>query len=297
VSLPLSDPAAASGARVAPRRGMLSNLFILGRRRDLRVYFGAQQLQLTLIARHRKPQSIASLSRPYVGSENNDRTTGLEGSTPTNLIEASSVLGPALSELDAKLRSLGLGGLRGAPCDVTLGDTWMLYDVVRADLRALAPRAADALIASSLADVAGVQASELACRWQAQARSSFTLACGVPSAALAEIERALRAQGLAVRSIKGEFVRICNRYLRLKPERAVVALVRLAGVQLATMVDGVLTAMSFESGIQTASMLEQRGRGLLRTTGAAEHGPLQFYAFAPEGWQTPAPWVCLPVEP
>jgi len=168
--------------------------------------------------------------------------------------------------------------------------------VVRADLRGLAPRAADALIRASLADVAGVEPTELASRWQAQGASPHTLACGLPSVALPALEQALRTQGLVLDSIEGEFVRTYNRYRdRIEPKRALVALVREAGTQLAVVIDGVLTAMSFEFGIGAPKELELRGRGLVRAAGASAEGTIKCYVFTPEGWKAPDPWICLPI--
>ncbi|HEX7156178.1 MAG TPA: hypothetical protein VF229_03125 [Burkholderiaceae bacterium] len=212
------------------------------------------------------------------------------GNAQAGLGQAAEALGAGLAALRERA-----GSLRRMRCDIVVADSWMLYDVVRADLRSLSPRAADELIGASLADVAGVQAGELLTRWQAQGSGQCTLACGLPAEVVPAIERALGTHGLRVGSIEGEFVHEYNRHRsKLDAPRAVVALVREAGSQLAIIVDGVLTAMSFELGVRAPEELEVRGRGLLRVAGLGDAEATRFYAMLPKGWLPPAPWVALP---
>ena len=297
MSRPSSEPAAAAPAAPPPapkaaapaRRAPGFALF--GPARQLLVRVGARQLQLEFQSLRGQPRSLLALSLAYTAAD--DESVPV---MPTDLLQALAAVEPALAVLRAQLAERKLGSLRGAACHVTIDDSWMLYDVMRADLRSLAPRAADALIGASLADVAGVDASELASRWQPQGHGAYTLACGMPAAALPVLERALRSQGLAADSIEGEFVRTYNaQRARFDASRAVVALVRESGTQLGVLVDGVVAAMSFEFGVGQPRELELRGRGLLRVAGVGGEGTIHFYALAPESWKAPEPWVCLPL--
>jgi hypothetical protein len=214
---------------------------------------------------------------------------------PTELAAAAAALGPALDALEARVVAEGAKSIRGLVCDVVIDDAWMLYDVVRADLRGLSPRAADALIGASLADVAGVAPSEIVSRWQPQGESPYTLACGLPANALPVVGETLRAHRVATGAVEGEFVLEYNRHrLTLEPKCSVIAVVREAGAQLAVLINGVLTTMSFEFGVGAPKELELRGRGLLRVAGVGGDGSVNFYAISSPGWKAPEPWVCLP---
>jgi hypothetical protein len=279
-------PAAAPAPAPVPARGKL-------RAGALRIRLGAQQVELQLRTSERAARVIAEMAQPYSGGE------GLPGpAAPIDLVQAVGSVRAALDAFSTRLLAENKGALAGLPCDVVVDDSWMLYDVVRADLRALSPRAADALIGASLADVAGIEASELASRWQPQGHSAYTLACGLPGAALPVLLDALRAHRLAARAVEGEFVLQFNRYReRFDPRRSVIALVRDAGAQLAVLVDGALACMSFEFGVSNSKELELRGRGLLRIAGVGGEGPVQFFAMSPAEWKAPEPWVCLGLAP
>jgi len=279
----MADPVPAPArARRRPRRLRFGHY--------LRTRIGAGQLVVELFQGRSRPRLLGSLAREYTDPDSGERVL------PTELAQAIAGLTPALASIQEKLEADGTGSLQGLPCEVVVDDSWMLYDVVRADLRGLSPRAADALIGASLADVAGLSPSELASRWQPQGRSAFTLACGLPANALPALREALAAFGIQAESIEGEFVHEFNRYReRLAPRCAVIALVRDAGAQLAIVIDGVLTAMSFEFGVGAARELELRGRSLLRAAGLGGDGAIHFYALAPAGWATSEPWVCLPL--
>jgi len=258
--------------------------------RFLRARIGTERLTLELYASRRKPQQLARLERHYVNAA--DPGTA---SLPTELAEAMVALAPALEALEADLAANGGKSLRGVVCDVVIDDAWMLYDVVRADLRGLSPRAADALIGASLADVAGVAASELVSRWQPQGDSPYTLACGLPANAMPALGETLRARRIELGTVEGEFVLEYNRHREsLEPKCSVIAVVREAGAQLAVLMNGVLTSMSFEFGVGAPKELELRGRGLLRVAGVGGDGGVRFYAISPPGWKAPDPWVCLP---
>ena len=256
--------------------------------RFLRARVGTDHLTLELFSSRRKPQLLARLAQDYAGD---DAAPAL----PTELAQAIAALAPALAAMEAGVIADGGTSIRGLVCDVVIDDAWMLYDVVRADLRGLSPRAADALIGASLADVAGVAASELVSRWQPQGDSPYTLACGLPANVLPVLGETLRARRIVLGSVEGEFVLEYNRYRqRLEPKCSVIAVVREAGAQLAVLIDGVLTSMSFEFGVAAPKELELRGRGLLRVAGVGGDGSVRFYAISPPGWKAPEPWVSLP---
>jgi hypothetical protein len=257
--------------------------------RFLRARVGTGHLVLELFSSRSKPRLLAQLTQEYVGA--GDAGTP---ALPTELAVAVASLAPALAALDAGLVAEGAKGVRGLVCDIVIDDAWMLYDVVRADLRGLSPRAADALIGASLADVAGVDASELVSRWQPQGESPYTLACGLPANALPVLGETLRAQRVQLGAVEGEFVLEYNRYREtLEPKCSVIAVVREAGAQLAVLIDGVLTSMSFEFGVGAPKELELRGRGLLRVAGVGGDGAVRFYAISPPSWKAPEPWVSL----
>jgi len=274
-ALPLAPPAP------TPRGGW-------GFGRFARARIGAEQLTLELYSGRRTPHLLARLVQGYVSAED-----PAAPAQPTDLVDAIAALGPALAALQARVEKDG-GKLRGVVCDVIIDDSWMLYDVVRADLRGLTPRAADALIGASLADVAGVASSEIISRWQPQGGSAYTLACGLPAATLPALIQVLATQRMVAGSVEGEFVHEYNRHrATLEPTCSVIAVIRDAGAQLGVLIDGVLTAMSFEFGVAAAKELELRGRGLLRAAGVGGAGTVRFYAIAPATWKAPEPWVGL----
>ena len=288
MSLPSSEAAAAPAAPPpAPAAPVVPGL---GARfgRFLRARIGAELLSIELLAGRRAPRVLARLEQGYVSAD--DQSPAV----PTDLAGALAALGPALDALESRLAAQG-ASLRGLSCDVIIDDSWMLYDVVRADLRGLTPRAADSLIGASLADVAGVDSSELVSRWHAQGSSPYTLACGLPSGALPTLDHALRKHRVAAGSVEGEFVHEYNRHRdRLDPSCSIIAVVRDAGAQLGVLIDGVLTAMSFEFGVGAPKELELRGRGLLRVAGKGGETSVHFYAITLPGITAPEPWVALP---
>ena len=246
----------------------------LGRRLRLRV--GAEGARAELLAGWPKPRVVASQQieyRPGVAT----------------LPEAIVALEPLLAALVA-----AAGPIKGLACDVLIGDAWMLYDVVRADLRNLSPRAADDVVRSALADVAGVPPGDVITRWQTQTGGTCTVACGMPAAVLPSLQTLLRAHRLHPSEIVGEFIYEYNAQRnRLSSRCAVISLVRETGTQLAVAADGVLTAMSFELGVRAPEDLEVRGRGLVRGTGMTLDTETRFFALLPAGWTPPAPWVAL----
>lgn len=246
----------------------------LGRRLRLRI--GAEGARVDLLAGWRKPQVVATQQTEY--------RPGI-----ATLPEAITALEPMLSALVT-----ATGPIKGLSCDVLIGDAWMLYDVVRADLRNLSPRAADDVVRSALADVAGLPPSEVVTRWQTQTGGRSTIACGMPAAALPSLQALLKAHKLNAGEIVGEFVHEYNAHRNQLTSRcAVISLVRETGTQLAVAADGVVAAMSFELGVRAPEELEVRGRGLLRGAGMMADAETRFFALLPTGWTPPAPWVAL----
>jgi hypothetical protein len=263
---------AATAAKAASKPASASGL---GRRLRLRV--GAEGARLDLVAGWRKPRLLATQQieyRPGVAT----------------LAEAVVALDPMFAAMVA-----AAGRIKGLTCDVLIGDAWMLYDVVRADLRSLSPSAADDVVRSALADVAGLPPSEVVTRWQTQTGGHCTIACGMPAAVPPSLQTLLRTHKLQAGEFVGEFVHEYNAHRdRLLSRSAVVSLVRETGTQLAVAAGGVLTAMSFELGVRAPEDLEVRGRSLLRGAGLALDAETRFFALLPAGWTPPAPWVALP---
>jgi hypothetical protein len=262
-------PAVAATAAKAGRPG-----FSVSRRLRLRV--GAEGARAELLSGWRKPRVVATHQieyRPGVAT----------------LPEAIVALEPLLAAIVA-----AAGPIKGLTCDVLIGDAWMLYDVVRADLRNLSPRAADDVVRSALADVAGVPPGDVITRWQTQVGGTCTIACGMPAAVLPPLQALLKTHRLHPGEIVGEFVYEYNAQRgRLSSRCAVISLVRETGTQLAVATDGVLTAMSFELGVRAPEDLEARGRGLVRGAGLTLDSETRFFALLPAGWTPPAPWVAL----
>jgi len=271
-----ADRATKAGKPDVAAKAAKSGGLRVGRRIRLRV--GAEGARADLVAGWRKPRVVASQQieyRPGVAT----------------LPEAIVSLAPLLDALAA-----AAGSLKGLTCDVLIGDAWMLYDVVRADLRSLSLHAANDVVRSALADVAGIPPSEVVTRWQTQPGGGCTVACGMPAAVLPSIQALLQSYRLHAGEIAGEFVHEYNAHRdQLLARTAVISLVRETGTQLAVAAGGVLTAMSFELGVRAPEELEVRGRSLLRGAGLAVDADTRFLALLPAGWTPPAPWVAMPM--
>lgn len=264
--------AKAGAAEAAPRKPRAS----LGLARRLRLRVGSEGARAELLVGWRKPRLAATQQIEY--------RPGI-----ATLPEAIGALDPLLTSFAA-----AAGPLKGLTCDVLIGDAWMLYDVVRADLRNLAPRAADDVVRSALADVAGLPPSEIVTRWFTQSGGHSTVACGMPAAVLPSLQALLRAHRLQPGEVVGEFVHEYNAHReRWLSGCAVISLVREAGTQLAVAAGGVLTAMSFELGVRAPEELEVRGRGLVRGAGLTLDADTRFFALLPAGWTPPSPWVAV----
>jgi hypothetical protein len=291
VSLPSNNaPASAPGGATAGKPAVAANAGKAGSpavaanaakagsglSRRLRLRVGAEGARLDLVAGWRKPRVAATQQieyRPGVAT----------------VSEAIVALDPLFAALVA-----ATGPIKGLTCDVLIGDAWMLYDIVRADLRSLSPRAADDVVRSALADVAGLPPSDVVSRWQTQSGGQCTVACGMPAAVLPSLQTLLQLHKLHPGEIAGEFVHEFNANRnRLASRSAVISLVRETGTQLAVAAGGVLTAMSFELGVRAPEDLEVRGRSLLRSAGMSLDADTRFFALLPAGWTPPPPWVAL----
>jgi hypothetical protein len=273
-SSPASAPAVAAAGKPAEAAKTAKAGRGSGVGRRLRVRVGAEGARADLLVGWRKQRVAAAQQieyRPGVAS----------------LSEAIVALDPLLAAMAA-----AAGPIKGLTCDVLIGDAWMLYDVVRADLRNLSPHAANDVVRSALADVAGIPPSEVVTRWQTQGGGRCTIACGIPASVPPSIKALLQAHGLHAGEIVGEFVHEYNAHRdQLLSRCAVISLVRETGTQLAVAAGGVLTAMSFELGVRAPEELESRGRSLLRGAGLALDADTRFFALLPAGWTPPPPWV------
>jgi hypothetical protein len=200
-------------------------------------------------------------------------------------------IGDVIGALDQALRETAAHGhaLAGLRCDVVVGDAWMLYDVIEADLEDTSRRAADELVSASLADTAGVKPGELATRWQRQG-AARNFACALPAAALQALQAVMQRHKLHLGSVNGELVRAfnANRY-GLAPQRAVLAVARPAGTQLGLIVDGGFAALRYEPGVSGPEPLLRRSHALMRCAGFEPDGITRYYAdeTLPAGAATP----------
>ena len=255
--------------------------------RFLRAIVGAEHMTLEIRSNGRSQQLLKQVVLDYLELE-----PAPDPPHPADLAAALCALPPAIARLQEEMAGTGIG-LRGLACDVIIDDSWMLYDVVRADLRSLAPRAADALIGASLADIAGVPPAALASRWHSQGDHERTLACALPVGTLLQLQQALQPHRIAIGVLEGEFVHEFNRARdRIDPRCSVIAVVRSAGAQLGVLIDGAIASMSFEFGVGTHKELELRGRGLLRAAGGSE-ACVRFYAASLPSRRAPEPWIPL----
>lgn len=228
----------------------------IGRR--VRVYFGTQGIAVDLLGGRAGLQHAAT--RPVEGTGRADASAALDA------------LAEALQGMQAEA-----GSLRGLRCEVVLADAWIVYDVVPLDLARVAPAAAQRAICAALADVAGLPRHELAVCWQAQNDGTSAFAMAMPRALLAQLHALLDAHGLRVVSMVGEFVAVFNAQRKtLTGERAVLAVGREAGAQIAVLVDRTIAATRFELGRSEAADLAQAAAGVMRARGEDTTAPVDY---------------------
>lgn len=175
----------------------------------------------------------------------------------------ASGLAAALAALDTALKELRIvaaaevgSDFGGARCEVILADAWVVYDVVPVDLAMLTPALAHEAVAAALGEVLGAPADALSVRWQRQrdGRGAFGMALSRDDLAL--VRQTVTAHRLRLSGVTGEFVAVLNGQRSTVPAgRAVVAVVREAGTQLAALVGGEVALAQFETGLADASSL------------------------------------------
>jgi hypothetical protein len=188
-------------------------------------------------------------------------------------------LAAVIAALDAALRETAEQGyaFAGLRCDVVVADAWMLYDVIEADLDDAPRRAADELVAATLADTAGLRPGELVARWQRQGERRH-FACALPAVALQALQEVLQRHRLRLGSVNGELVRAFNANRHgLSSPRSVLAIARAAGTQLGLIVDGGFAAVRFEPGIREPAPLIDRSHALMRCAGFEPDGVTRYY--------------------
>jgi hypothetical protein len=228
----------------------------------VRVYVGTTRVTVDLLAGRRR-QLVRGVTLP-IGPP--AASAGESGAA------ALDTLAEALEALQAET-----GHLHAMRCDVVLADAWIVYDVVPVDVVRIAPAAAELAIGAALADVAGVPAQDLAVRWQEQDDGRAAFAMAMPRELLARLSDLLRAYGLSVASMTGEFVSVFNAQRRsLTGRRAVLAVGREAGAQIAVLVDGAICATRFELGRAPASALSQAAAGAMRARGEDTTAPVDY---------------------
>jgi len=211
---------------------------------------------------------------------------------------AESGLSAALAVLDGALQELRIAAARdvgadfgGARCEVILADAWVAYDVVPVDLAMLSPALAQRAIAAAMGDVLGAPAETLSVRWQRRrdGRGAFGMALRTDDLAL--VRQTVAAQRLRLSGVTGEFVAVLNRQRAELPSgRAVVAVVRAAGTQLATLVGGEVALAQFETGLGDASALPEVARRALSARGLEVTAAMDYCVDAGR----PAPTVDMP---
>jgi hypothetical protein len=273
---PVRPPAAAAAVPRPPEAPALPRWYF-GCRLQARI--GSDRVMVRLVKAGKVPRVVAQDMRTAEASDPSSSATGVD--------TIVALLGPALDALAAR----GVR-LKGLDCDVVLDDLWMHYDVVRADLRSMPPRAADEIVRAALADIAGVDPSGIETCWQPQGGTA--VACALPSGLLDRLREILRARGASLGSVEGELVHEFNRHLPLlQVPVCVLAIVRRSGAQLAVIANGAVGALSYEFGAGGPADLEMRARGLLHLATAGQGAEVRYLALAREGWPASAPWKSL----
>lgn len=264
MSRPSTDELLPSDAEASPgkpdRLGVARAVRVALRRWRCRVraYVGTQHVSVELRALTRPLQwrTVRTLHRPVVA------TTGAA------LGHALDALGDALQELRHAARDEVGEDFGGTACDVILADAWLLYDVVPVDLAMLSPALAHQAVTAALAEVAGAPAETLSVRWQRRRDGRAVLAMAMHLEDLGLVRRAVTARHLRLAAVTGEFIAIINaRRTTVGSGRAVVAVVREAGTQIAALVDGEVALTQFEIGVTDASSLPAVARRLLSARG------------------------------
>ncbi len=208
--------------------------------------------------------------------------------------DRSAALLAALEEALRALQAQAGGSLRGLRCDLVLADAWVVYDVVAVDLARLKPALAQRAIAAALADVAGTDAEALVVSWQAQ-RGGAPFAMAIARALAQRLLAAVQEFGLAPASMTGELVAVFNaQRKRLGGRRAVLAVGRGDGAQIALLAAGAIAATRFELGRTGAGELARAAAGALRTRGEDSGAAIDYLLDADGGGDEDGPWRRVP---
>lgn len=226
------------------------------------------------------------------------------GATGTSgLAAALAALDAALTELRSVAATEVGADFGGGRCDVILADAWVVYDVIAVDLAMLAPALADEAVAAALGEVLGVPADSLVVRWQRRRDGRGVFGMAVARDDLVQVRQTVMAHRLRLCRATGEFIAILNGQQSTVPTgRAVVAVVREAGTQLAALVGGEVALARFEPGLAEASSLPDIARRALSACGL-EFTPAVDYCID-AGRSAPAAevpvnagWHWLPIPP
>jgi hypothetical protein len=206
---------------------------------------------------------------------------------------AATDITEVISALDEALRATADQGhdIAGLRCDVTVGDVWMVYDVIEGDLSDAPRRTADDLAGAALADTAGTRRDEIVVRWQRQGKLR-NLACALPIAAIQSLQGVLHRHRVGLGSVVGEMVVAYNdRRHGIEPARSVLAVPRAAGTQLGLIVDSGFSALRFEPLVSEPAPLLDRCRTLMRSTGIEPDERTRFYADETLSEDADARWI------
>jgi len=216
--------------------------------RRLRVYFGSAYVAVDVLSvlKGRRLRGV----RESVGA----------GS------DFDAAMGALARALDA-MASAG-GDLRGLTCDVVIADRWLLYEVVAVDVTQVPRQAASAAVAATMADVSGTRADALEVSWQWQRDGRSVLAMGIQRARLVQLRAVLERGGLAIRSVKGEFVAVLNdQRPNLGAKRVVLAVSRDGGAQVALLSEGEIRSIGFEVDCRNGAALVRAATNVMRMRG------------------------------
>jgi len=232
----------------------------------VRAYVGTHHVSVELrtVGRSLRLQTVRSVRRPVAAAA-------------PQLEAALQTLGDALEELRRTSQADVGRNFGGVACEVILADAWLVYDVVPVDLARLSPALAHQAIAAALADIVGAPASTLWVRWQRQrdGRAAFGMALNRND--LDALRSVVTAHRLRLAAVTGEFIAVLNAQRAVLPsDRTVVAIVREAGTQIATLAGGDVALAQFELGLADAAALPAVAQRALSARGLESAATINF---------------------
>lgn len=298
-SAPAATPDAAAATASAPDAEVAKRTDVLraGRvalrrwRCRVRAYVGTHHVSVELraLGRSLRMQTVRSARRPVAA-------------TAPQLEAALQALGDALEELRRASQADVGRNFGGVACEVILADAWLVYDVVPVDLARLSPALAQQAIAAALADIVGAPADTLWVRWQRQRDGRAAFGMALSRTDLDALRSVVTAHRLRLAAVTGEFIAILNAQRAVLPsDRTVVAIVRDAGTQIATLAGGDVALAQFELGLANVAALPAVAQRALSARGLESAATVSFCVdmagrneadtAAPEGAAT---WRWLP---